>query len=383
MRVKLQNVGNNVGNKMALTDLKIKALKPKEKPYKVTDSEGLNLIVRPNGSKYWQYRYRYLGKEQTYAIGKYPEISLTEARNKKFELRGLLRENKNPSAEKQSQKRVAKFEANNTFAGIAKEWHELNKHKWTEKYANKVLNRLENYVFKKIGNKPISQISGLEILEDIIRPIEKEGKTETSHKLLQNCSAIFRLAVLTKRVPYNPLSDLRGLLKPHKVNHLPAIEIKELPKFIAKLEQVDTRPIFKLATKLLLLTFLRTGELRRLKWEYVDFNNNYILVPAHIMKKRFEHIVPLSIQAVKLLEQLKLISGDREYIFPTNNKIKNPYMNENTINKIIKDLGYDGRMVGHGFRSLASTTLNELGYKPNIIERQLAHAERNQVRGSL
>jgi len=367
---------------MALTDIKIKSLKPKAKPYKIAYGDGLHILVHPNGSKYWRLKYRYLGKERVMAIGVYPEITIQMAKDKKNDARQLLRDGKDPNTEKANKKRTARYNSNNTFSAVAKEWHDLNKHKWTDKYIIKVWNRIERYALPAVGNKPISEVSGLEILDDIIRPIEKNGLTETSHALLQNCSAIFRLAVLTKRAPYNPISDMRGVLQVHKVKHLPAIKIKELPAFLKKLEAHNTRDINKLAIRMLLLVFLRSGELRRLKWEYFDFKKKICVVPLHLMKKRIEHTVPLSKQVLAILEEIKKISGDNEYLFPAINKIKNPYMNENTINKIIKDMGYKGKMVGHGFRTIASTELNELGYRKDVIEAQLSHKDSDQVRAA-
>ncbi len=367
---------------MTLTNLKIEKITPALKPRKYADSEGLYLQVNPNGTKCWRLKYRFLGKEKVLAVGTYPEISLLEARNKRHEAKNLIREGKDPNLEKQEKVRIAKYNAYNKFSAVALEWFNLNKDSWTEKYSKKVWSRMENYVFPVIGNKPISEVSGLEILEGIIRKIERQGKTETSHKLLQNCAAIFRLAFLTKRVPYNPLTDLRGVLKSHRAEPFPTIKIAELPEFLCRLEKFDTALQNKLAIKMLLLTFVRQGELRRAKWEYFDFEKRLWIIPAELMKMRQEHIVPLSDQLIALLEQLKTISGDSDYLFPTKNKIKYPYMNENVINDILKNekMGYKGKLVAHGFRSLASTTLNELGYPSDIIEKQLAHEERNQVR---
>ncbi len=314
------------------------------------------------------------------AVGTYPEISLLDARNKRYEAKKLIREGKDPNLEKKEKVRIAKYNASNKFSAVALEWFDLNKDGWTEKYSKKVWSRLENYAFPIIGNKPIGEVSGLEILDDIIRKIEKKGNTETSHKLLQNCSAIFRLAFLTKRVPYNPLADLRGVLKPHKVAPFPTIKITELPEFLNKLEVFNTSRLNKLAIKMLLLTFVRQGELRKAKWEYFDFDKRVWAIPAELMKMRQEHIIPLSSQVIALLNEIKAISGDSEYLFPTKNKIKHPFMNENVINDILHKMGYRDRLVAHGFRSLASTTLNELGYAADIIEKQLAHEERNQVR---
>lgn len=366
---------------MALSDLTIKSLKPASKAKKYADGDGLFLFITPSGTKSWRFRYRNIaGIEKGITFGIYPEVSLQTARIKRFEAKQLLSNGKDPSFEKREQKRIFRFNASNQFKSVAEEWFDLNKERWAKKYQVKVWNRLTKYAFPVIGSKPINEVSGLEILEEIIRPIERKGKTETTHKLLQNCSAIFRLALLTKRVNYNPLADLKGILKVHRPKSLPAIHINQLPKLLAALDIHKTAPINKLAIKLLLLTFTRTSELRQAKWDYFDFEKRLWTIPAELMKMRREHLVPLSKQALKVLIELKKISRDSEYLFPSRNKIKNPFMNENVINNILQDMGYKDRMVGHGFRSLASTTLNELGYSSDVIEKQLAHEERNAVR---
>lgn len=365
---------------MTLTNLKIEKITPSSRARKYADGGGLYLHVSPNGKKHWRLRYRFLGKENVISAGTFPDVSLGEARVRRNEVKSLLKQGKNPTYEKKEQIRVAKYNAGNSFSAVAAEWFDLNKDSWTEKYSKKVWSRMENYVFPVIGDKPIGEVSGLEILEDIIRKIEKKGKTETSHKLLQNCAAIFRLAFLTKRVAYNPLTDLRGVLKAHRAKPFPAIKINELPEFLNKLDEIDTSKQNKLSIRMLLLTFVRQGELRRAKWEYFDLEKKLWIIPAELMKMRQEHIVPLSNQLIALLNELKTISGGTGYLFPTKNKIKYPYMNENVINDILHKMGYKDRLVAHGFRSLASTTLNELGYPSDIIEKQLAHEERNQVR---
>ncbi len=368
---------------MLLSDRTIKSLQPASKAKKYADGEGLFLFVNSNGTKSWRFRYRNVaGIEKELTFGVYPEISLLEARTKKIEVRKLIRAGKDPIADKKEKKLIAVYAAGNTFQGVATEWFNLNKDKWTNKYSLKIWSRLEKYVFPKIGDKAISQVTGLEILETIIRKLEKEGKTESSHKLLQNCSAILQLAFLTKRVPYNPLIGLRGVLKPHKTKGFPTIKIDELPDFLHRLEQHETSYLYKLAIEMLLLTFVRQGELRKAKWEYFNFEKKLWCIPAEMMKTRQEHIVPLSKQSLKVLKLIKDITGDSAYLFPTKNKIKHPYMNENVINNIIRSLGYKDKLVGHGFRSLASTTLNELGYSSDVIEKQLAHSERNKSRAA-
>jgi integrase len=369
---------------MSLSEVVVRNLKPAEKARKYADSEGLFLFVNPTGTKSWRFRYRYLGKEQELTFGTYPELSLLDARTKRLETRKLLATGKDPLAEKKEVKRIAIQNAKNTFKEIAKEWHELNKDNWSARHGIKILHRLEQHVFPVIGHKPIKEIDALDVLDNIIRVIEKNGHTEMSHRILNYCSAIFRLALLTKRVTYNPLADMRGILKPHKTKHYPTIKISGLPAFMQKLEAYNAPILHKLAIKMLLLTFVRSGELRKAKWEYFNFEKKLWCIPAELMKMRQEHIVPLADQTINLLHEIKKHSGGSEYLFPTRNVIKYPYMNENVINNIIKSkaMGYKGKLVAHGFRSLASTTLNELGVSPDVIEKQLAHEEQNKVRAA-
>ena len=367
---------------MPLSDLKIRKLKPEIKPKKYFDRGGLYLQVNPSGTKCWRIKYRYFDTPKIMAIGTYPEMSLEMARDKLFETKRILRENKDPCTQKKETKRLAKFNSNNTFEAVAKEWHDLNKHKWTPEHASRVWNRMENHVIPVIGKRPISEIHALELLEDIVRKIEKKDKTETSHRVLQTCGAIFRFGILTKRLSYNPAQDLRGALKPHKKQSYPTIQIDEVPEFLKRLEDYKTSELNKLAIKMLMLVFVRQGELRQAQWKHMSFEKKIWCIPAHLMKMREEHIVPLSKQTLDIIEKIKIISGSSEYLFPTQNKIRHPIMSENLINDIIKEIGYKGRLVAHGFRSLASTTLNELGYAPDVIERQLAHSERNEVRAA-
>ncbi|MEQ1790579.1 MAG: site-specific integrase [Rickettsiales bacterium] len=232
-----------------------------------------------------------------------------------------------------------------------------------------------------LENRPISDISALELLE-ILQKLEKAGKTETTHKLLQNCRGIFQRAVITKRASYNPAFDLQGVLKPHITKHYPTIGHNQLPDFLEKLEEVKTTEINRLAVKILMHSFVRTGELRKSKWADVNFKSGEWFFPADIMKNRLPHIVLLSKQLIELLRQLQRITGNSEYLLPSQNLQKNPIMSENTINSVIHDMGYKGELVGHGFRAMASTILNERGFNPDAVEVQLAHKCSNKVRAA-
>lgn len=286
-----------------------------------------------------------------------------------------------PAAKKQNDKLLAAFSAANTFEGVAREWHEVNKSKWTDRHAFVQMRRLEMHIFPDLGNRPVKEIKPIELLHTI-RKIERRSATHLSHRLLQVCKLIFRYALVTERAEYNPAADLQGALVAHKEQHYPTLKAKELPKFLEILERVETTPINRLAVKLLLHTFMRQGELRHSKWSDIDWKAKEWHIPAENTKMRDAHIVPLSTQTVALLKELQELTGWSPYLFPSQQRQKNPVMSENTINVVIKRMGYEGKIVGHGFRALASTILNENGFRSDVIERQLAHKERNKVRAA-
>lgn len=366
---------------MLLTDIKIQKAKPQDKPYRLKDGEGLFLLIHPNGGKYWRFRYFFAGKEKVLALGTYPEVSLLDARDKRLVARKQVAAGIDPGAKKKQEKRQAAFNAENTLQSVAEEWFKTNKPIWTPDHAARLWRRIEANIFPELGARPISEIKSLELL-DVIRKVEKRGATELSHRLLHSCSVIFRYAVVTGRVTYNPAQDLKGALVPHRAESHPTIQAKELPDFFEKLEKVETSSQNKLAIRLLMLTFVRTGELRQAKWADVDFEAKEWRLPAHTTKMRDMHIVPLSKQTTRILKELKPITGWSELLFPSQQRQRHPMMSENTINHVLRKMGYKDKLVGHGFRALASTTLNEHGFRPDVIERQLAHAERNKVRAA-
>lgn len=366
---------------MKLTSKAVINAKPKEKAYKLSDGGGMYLHIQPSGKKYWRLKYRIFGKEKLLSLGVYPELSLKDAREKRDKARKQIADNIDPGAVKKEQRHHALLNAQNSFEAIANEWHKNSLNKWTEKHAERVWRRLERNIIPALGNEPIKNIKPSALLA-AIRVIEYRGATDLSRRTLQSCSAIFRYAIATGRAEYNPAADLVGALKIHKREHYPTIDAKELPIFYERLEEVNTSPIHKLAIRLLLLTFLRQGELRKAKWEHVDFGAREWRIPPEHMKMKTRHIVPLADQAMYLLRQLQLLTGDSPYLFPSQHRRVHPVMSENTINKVLRHMGYKGKMVGHGVRSLASTVLNENGFKPDVIEKQLAHAERNAVRAA-
>ena len=365
---------------MPLSDVKCKNAKPEAKQYKLYDGEGLYLLIKPNGSKYWQMKYKYAEKEKTLSFGVYPEVSLLEARNKKLEARKLLRENLDPLAEKKAVKYQILLNSENNFKSVATEWHEKQKHLWTERHAQKVMRRLERDMFPFIGDLPINKITAPELLI-ILRKLEAKDAIDLTHRTQQTAGQIFRYAIATGKAERNIAADLKGAIKPLKKQSYARLKEDELPEFLKKLENYDGDLQTKIATKLLLLTFVRTGELRTAKWEEINFEKAEWRIPAERMKMRETHIVPLSHQVIKLFKKQFAISEGGEFIFPNRNK-PSSYMSENTILFALYRMGYHNRTTGHGFRATASTILNENNFRTDVIERQLAHGERNKVRAS-
>lgn len=370
---------------MKLSDKKCKNARysPDGSGNKLSDGGGLVLHLQESG-KYWRLSYRFLGKQKTLALGVYPRVSLAEAREKRDNAKKLLAAGKDPTSEK----RVAKIELHishaNNFEAVAREWHSQKLHTWKPEHAENILKRLEANIFNKIGARPIKEIRPSEVL-DAVRVLEARGNRDLAHRMLQHCGHIFRYAVATGRAEHDITSSLKGALQPVKSKGLAYLNEKQLPDFIRKLENYDTvyrgNLLTKLAFKLMILTFLRSGEIRGAKWEEIDWEKAQWRIPEERMKMKSPHIVPLARQSLEILRQLQHITGSNicGYIFPN---FGNPrkIMSENTLLKAIEILGYKKKTTAHGFRSTASTILNEHQFRPDAIERQLAHCERNTVR---
>lgn len=373
----------------------IQKAKTHNKSIRLNDGNGLFLLISPQGSAYWRFRYFFNGKEKLMGFGGYSEVKLAKARAKRDEARKAVADGTSPIEDKKEKKRVAVFRTANTFEAVAKEWFETNKSKWSPEHADRLWRRIEIHLLSDLAKRPIADISTLELLATI-RKAEKQktvkagghknkrGGTEVSHRVLQSASQIFNYAIVTERMASNPAFPLRDshVLQPHKAQHYPTIDAKEIPTFLTRLAEATTSEQNKQAIRLMMLTFVRTGELRKSTWANIDFKAKEWRLPAHITKMRDEHIVPLSAQAIKLLKELQKTTGHRDLLFPPQQHRRHKLMSENTINMVLKRMGYKGKMVGHGFRALASTTLNEMGFPADVIERQLAHAERNKIRAA-
>jgi len=365
---------------MALTDTSCKNAKPSEKPRKLSDGGGLYLEVMPSRSKYWRLKYRFSGKEKRLAIGVYPQISLKEARIKRDEAKKLLSENIDPSQAKQDAKRQNTLKTENLFEEIAREWHEKQSNGWTERHAKYVLVRLEADIFPELGNIPTNEIKAPDLLA-ALRKIEDRGALDIAKRARQTCGQIFRYAIATGRAERDIAVDLKGALKVAKKKHHAHLQESELPELLEKLDLYDGEPQTKLAIKFTLLTFTRSGEVRGAEWSEIDFDKEQWIIPAQRMKMRVKHIVPLSSQVLAILKELIKHTGNEKYLFPSHNNSFKP-ISENTMLYAIYRMGYHSRTTIHGFRSTASTILNENGFPPDHIERQLAHAERNGVRAA-
>ncbi|MDK1689158.1 tyrosine-type recombinase/integrase [Cronobacter malonaticus] len=365
---------------MPLSARQIDVAKPKEKEYKLADSGGLYLLVKPNGSKYWRLKYRVAGKEKKLSIGVYPDISLADARLKREEARKVIALGGDPSEEKKVEKQVRKATVENTFQALAIEWHEYKRPNWSKGYAEDLLEAFHNDIFPDIGKRPIADIKPLEMLTTL-RKLEKRKVFDKLRKIRQACSQVFRYAIVTGRAEQNPASELASALPPPKAQHYPHLLPDELPTFLQALSGYSGSPITQLATRILLMTGVRTVELRLAEWHEFDLIKKVWEVPQERMKMRRPHMVPLSRQVVESLELLYAITGRYKLVFPGRNDITRP-ISEASINQVIKRIGYHGKATGHGFRHTMSTILHEQGFNSAWIELQLAHVDKNSIRGT-
>ena len=364
----------------SLSDAKARNAKPRSKPYKIADGEGLFLLITPSGGKYWRLKYFFAGKEKLLALGVYPQVTLADARERRAQARKVLAAGNDPGEAKKEAKRLAVVRSGNSFEVIAREWFEKRKHEWASSSADCALSRLEQHILPKLGSRPIAQITAPDILS-MLRAVEARGTLETARRLMQICGQIFMYAIATGRAERNPVPDLRGALKTPVSKHYSFLQANELPSYLQTLEAYDGSALTKLALRLLLLTFVRTNELRGAQWTEIDWDKSEWRIPPERMKMKELHIVPLSRQAIVVLRELETHSGNRDYVFPNHH---NPltYMSANTMIYALYRMGYHSRTTGHGFRSTASTILNEHGFRADVIERQLAHSERNTVRAA-
>ena len=359
-----------------LSEVAVRQAKSKDKAYKLADGGGLHLLVKTNGTKCWRLKYRYQNKEKSLALGIYPDVPMKLARKDAVEAKLLLREGIDPNVRRKQDKQS---KVTNTFKNIANEWHEKQKGSWTKDHADNVLRTLKRDVYPVIGDMPIKDIRTLDCLS-AIRVVEARGALDVAGRVKQRISSVFRYAIQTARCDYNPAGELQGVIETRKVTHMPSLPPDALPAFLEQLEAYQGYKVTQLALKFLIHTFVRPGEIRGALWQEIDFDKKEWRIPAGRMKMNEEHIIPLSDQAITILEELRPLTGKYDLLFPgvRNNRKQ---MSENTLTFAIrKRLGFDA--TAHGFRATASTVLNETGFRSEVIERQLAHAERNKVRAA-
>lgn len=365
---------------MPLTDTACRQAKGRDKPYKLTDGGGLYLHVMPDGRKYWRMAYRFDGRQKTLAIGVYPAISLADARRTQAEAKATLASGQDPSATKQQAKAKVGRPEVITVADIARDWFDKQTVKWSDGHALRLKGRLEQDIYPTIGRLPVASVTPADVIE-AIRKIENRGAIDTSRRVKQMVSQIFSYAISCGLTDRNPADHIGAALtaRPRQVNHH-ALPISELPEFLHKLEAYDGHLQTRLALWMILLTFVRTTELRGALWDEVDFKDALWRIPASRMKMHRDHLVPLSRQAVAALETLRAMAAGSPFIYPS--PAAGKVMSSNTMIYALYRMGYHSRATTHGFRAMASTWLNENGYHPDWIETQLAHAPKNEVRAA-
>ena len=365
-----------------LTDAKIKNAKPKEKPFKLAAGRGLHLLVKTDGSKHWQFRFRFEGKENTIAIGRYPEVSLANAEKRATSALELLANGINPSESKKAAKESKEGVLANSFEVVAREWLSTKMQTKSERYQLNVLRRFELYLFPWIGKRAISELNAPELLE-VIRRIENQNKVETAYRTLQAAGQVLRYAVQTGRALRDVTSDLRGALTPSVTKHMASFtEPQQVAELMRAIDGFTGTLTVQTALRLAPLVFVRPSELRKAKWADIDLEAgvwNYF-----VTKTKTDHIVPLCTQAIKHLKDIHPLSGHAEYVFQGGHN-PDKAMSEAAINAALRRMGYDTKteITGHGFRAMARTILHErLNIDPHIIEHQLAHAVPDNLGGA-
>ena len=385
---------------MSLTDIKAKNAKPLEKEYKLTDGFGMFLRVTPKGSKYWQMAYRFEGKQKIFSIGVYPAVSLGDARQRRDEARRLLAQGIDPNAKKQAEVKELKAKRDNTrsFRTVAKAWFST-KTKWSDDYGDAVWKRLETYVFPVIGDKDVAELDTGDLLVPV-KKVEALGYLEVAMRIQQYITAILRHAVQQKLIRHNPAYDMEGAVQKPQTEHRPALELEEIPQLLNKIAEYKGRRLTILAIQLNLMIFIRSSELRFARWSEIDFKSKLWVIPEQReaienvkhstrgAKMKRKHFVPLCKQAMKILKEIRQLTyeeGQDDGLIFTGCYDSFKPMSENTINKALRNMGYDTKqdICGHGFRTLACSALIESGlWSEDAVELQMSHKESNSVRAA-
>jgi len=366
---------------MALTDIAIRNAKAREKQYKMSDAKGMYVLVNKAGI-YFRLDYRFRGRRKTLALGVYPDVKLQEAREKRDEARKLIAGGVDPSQVRKANRSIQVQQAEDGFEAVAREWFAKHSPSWAESHSKKIIRRFELNVFPWLGRRPVSDITPPELL-DVLRRIEGRGALDTAHRAQQNCGQVFRYAIATGKAVRDPSADLRGALAPAKHGRMASItEPKKIGQLLRAIDGYEGGPVTLCALRLAPLVFVRPGELRHAEWAEIDIEQAEWRIPADKMKMRDPHIVPLSKQAVALLNEIRPLTGQGRYVFPSIRTESRP-MSDNTILAALRRMGYaKEEMSGHGFRAMASTILHEQDWPSDMIERQLAHAERNSMKAA-
>ena len=362
-----------------LTDMKLKALRPQARPYKVFDGNGLYLLVNPTGSKLWRMAYRFNGKQTMLGLGQYPETPAAAARAAHRAARELLEQGINPSAQRKADKQARQLAAENSFAAVAGQWFENWKAARSERHADYIWRRLQADVFPAIGARPVSEIEAPALVA-MTKKTATRGALDIAKRNLQTCGQVFRFAIAHGLATRNPAIDIKpsDILPSRAKTHYARIDARELPALLRKIEAYQGSAVTRLAMKLMALTFVRTGELIGATWDEFDLDARRWNIPEKRMKMRTPHIVPLSKQSLEVLRTLHIVTGHGKLLFPGERDHDKP-MSNNTILQALNRMGYKGEMTGHGFRGVASTILHEQGLEHAHIELQLAHQERDPV----
>lgn len=365
---------------MPLTVLQVKNSAPREKDYGLADGGGLFLWVRAAGGKSWRFRFRLDGKQSHISLGTIEKVTLAQARQSASDARQLVAQGKHPGLERKIARAQASISRANTFKSLALEWHQHKSARWSVGYANDVMEAFELDIFGQVGSLPLIDIKPMQWLQ-VFRRIESRGALEKLRKVRQRCQEVYRFAIATGRAEYNPISDVGGALQVPVSRHYPFLPIAEVPELLRSFQACSAHDMVKIATRLLILTGVRTAELRGAPWSEFDLAKKLWMIPATRMKKRRDHLVPLSTQAVVALRELESITGGYTLAFPGRNDPAKP-MSEAAVNQLLKRSGYEGRATGHGFRHTMSTTLHEQGYRSEWVEIQLSHVDKNTIRGT-
>jgi len=365
-----------------LTNTQVKNAKPNGKEYNLADGDGLALRVKPNGSKIWIFNYTrpHTKKRANISFGGYPVTSLADARKKRLEARSLLADGIDPQQQREIERHEAMIQQSNTLTAVIDAWFEIKKTSISPDYAEDIINSLQNHVVPKLGNHPVSDITAPVVI-NVLKPLASSGKLEMTKRICSRLNQVMTFATNTGLAQSNPLAGIKHAFESPSVTNNPTLKPEELPLLMAKVADANLRIVTRYLIRWQLHTMTRPGEAAGAKWDEINLDKKIWVIPAERMKKRKEHIIPLSSQALAILEKLRPCSSASSYLFPSDLSIHKP-ANASTVNVALKRMGFKGRLTAHGMRSIASTALNEHGFEPDLIEVALAHADKNQVRAT-